>query len=153
MILSWLREKASAKRHDALLAAAIAPLMISGCHIHSHRRVSLDSAPQPVVLAEIRGVVLTEGGEVTFSVVDDIRWTPSALEIDGVVEDPGSPDDGQLRTLSFSYDAVSRLLVAPRPGDGDVGRVRTAAVVGGVGVWVALWGLVYLSGLRIGGGT
>lgn len=132
----------------AMAAVATASLLVSGCRMGSQQLVALDPGPQPVAIADIRGVVLTEGGEVRFSVVDDVRWTPSALEIDGVVDDPESPDDERYGTLSFSYDAVSHLLV----GDRDAGRARTAAAVGGVLGWVAGWGFLYWLISGIAGG-
>ena len=67
-----------------------------------------------------------------FSEVSDVRWTPEALVIDGRVSDPGSPDHGQERTLSFAYDGVSGLLVRSHPNEDEVRGQRVAAFFGGL---------------------
>ena len=113
----------------------VASFLSAGCYHHANRRVPVAAASEPVVLSDIRGVVFKEeagGGEVRYSEVSDVHWLPEALEIDGRVDAPGSPDHGRLTTLAFPYEDVSRLLVAPHPNREDVRGVRGAASFGGM---------------------
>ena len=103
---------------------ALAPLAfilaLGGCI--SLNPVSLASAPppEPAVIADIRGFVLTDeagGDEFRFSEVAEVSWTSSHLSITGTVDDPRSPDHQGVRTISFPLGDVDHLLVREyRPG-------------------------------------
>ena len=122
--------------HTGVAAAGVLGLsLISGCSHYSHRQVSLQPAAEPVVFEEIRGIVLTReaGGEAfVFSEVFDVRWTPEALEIDGRLDERGSPHHGRENTFSFSYADVSRLLVQAHPSAVEIRPLRAGAGLGGL---------------------
>ena len=121
----------------ALLACILA---LDGCI--SLNPVSLASAPppEPAVIADIRGFVLTDeagGVEFRFSEVSDVRWTSSDLSITGTIDDPGSADHQQVRTVSFPLGDVNHLLVREyRPGRSFLASTALAIVLAAVLTWV-----------------
>ena len=115
-------------------------LALSGCI--SLNPVSLASAPspEPTVMADIRGFALTDeagGAEFRFSEVSAVSWTSSDLSITGTIDDPGSADHQQVRTISFPPGDVSHLLVREyRPGRSFLASTGVAIVLAAVLTWV-----------------
>ncbi len=143
------------RRYAGVVAAGVlGSSLISGCHHHQRWRIPVDPAPEPAVFADIRGVVFEReagGGQFRFSEVFNVRWTPAALEIDGRIDRPGSPNHGQREALSFPYEDVSHLLTESRPNKEDVWGVRIGSALGAALGAVVAWALVI--GLTIGGMT
>lgn len=117
-------------------------LALGGCI--SLNPVSLASAPppEPAVIADIRGFVLTDeagGAEFRFSEVAEVSWTSSHLSITGTIDEPRSPDHQEVRTISFPLGDVDRMLVREyRPGRSFVASiVATALLAYGLG-WVVV---------------
>lgn len=133
------RLEAAAPVGFALLPCILA---LGGCI--SLSPVSLASAPppEPAVIADIRGFVLTdEAGGVAFrfSEVSDVRWTSSDLSITGTIDDPGSASHQQVRTISFPVGDVDHLLVREyRPGRSFVASTVASASLGYVLAWILL---------------
>lgn len=121
----------------ALLACI---LTVGGCI--SLNPVSLASAPvsERAVMADTRGFVLTdEAGGVAFrfSEVLEVRWTSSDLSITGTIDDPGSADHQQVRTISFPLGDVGHLLVREyRPGRSFVAATVASTLAGFVLGWI-----------------
>ena len=148
-----MKPTGSARPPSIIGAAAIVlagSMSLSGCHHFGRRLVPLPPAGETALLADIVGVARRPeagGGVAEYSEVFAVRWTPSALVIDGVLDrnvpGVGRPAAARRDTLSFSYDDVSHLVLDARPGGAEVLSQRLLVVLGG-GLGVGALVLFYL---------
>lgn len=110
-MLSHLTRLEAAPVVCALLACIPA---FGGCISLNPVSLASASSPEPAMMADISGFVLTNeagGVEFRFSEVSEVSWTSSHLSITGTIDDPRSPDHQEVRTISFPLGDVDHLLV------------------------------------------